>query len=433
MKKFLALALSLCLILGMTSFAAAEATPTKLTLWTFIAQHDTYYYGMADDWNAAHPDEPIELECVTLGYDDMHNKFKVALAASGEGAPDIVDVELGQFPNILAYSDYLVPMDEYLGDLKNDLVEARLKIYSKGGVIYGVPYHVGATVTFYNVDLLDAAGIDYTAIKTWDDWREAGLKLKEANPGVYMGNVETTANWQAGLMLTQLDSEFQDNSDESNPVPTINTEAMLKLIQTQQGWLNDGIAVTCPGGQVDTEEGKAWVATGVCASVTMPLWYMSRFVDEIGENCKGKYAIAPSPVFEEGQNQSVGGGGTGTVVCNANANADLAARFVVFAKGTKEANIKIWEDLGFDPCNKEVWTMTEVTHNPENKYNQYFVTNAFDTLLAINEVGFVASTSISPTINTYLVSTLWNEVYVDMADAATALEEAQEAIESELF
>lgn len=77
--------------------------------------------------------------------------------------------------------------------------------------------------------------------------------------------------------------------------------------------------------------------------------------------------------------------------------------------------------------------MTEVTHNPENKYNQYFVTNAFDTLLAINEVGFVASTSISPTINTYLVSTLWNEVYVDMADAATALEEAQEAIESELF
>lgn len=38
MKKFLALALSLCLLLGMTSFAAAEATPTKLTLWTFIAQ-----------------------------------------------------------------------------------------------------------------------------------------------------------------------------------------------------------------------------------------------------------------------------------------------------------------------------------------------------------------------------------------------------------
>lgn len=433
MKKIIALALSLCMLIGMMSFASAEAAPTKLTLWTFIAQHDAYYYGMADQWNAANPNEQIELECVTLGYDDMHNKFKVALQAQGEGAPDIVDVELGQFPNILAFSDYLVPMDDYLGELKNDLVESRLKIYSKNGVSYGVPYHIGATVTFYNVGMLEAAGIDYTTIKTWDDWAAAGKTLKAANPDVYMGNVETTTNWQTGLMLTQLDSEFQDNSDESDPKPTINTEAMLKVVEMQQGWLNDGIAMVCPGGQVDTEEGKAWLATEVCASVTMPLWYMGRFTDEIGESCKGKYAIAPSPVFEEGQNQSVGGGGTGTVVCSAGANADLAARFVVFAKATKEANVKIWTDLGFDPCNMEVWSMTEVTHDPSNKFNAYFVTNAFDTLLAINEIGYVASTSISPVINTYLNTTLWNELYVDMADAATALEEAQEAIEGELF
>ncbi|MEF9880692.1 MAG: arabinose-binding protein, partial [Clostridia bacterium] len=65
MKKTLALALTLCLLLGMTSFATAEAAATKITLWTFIAQHDSYYYGMADEWNAANPDEQIALECVT--------------------------------------------------------------------------------------------------------------------------------------------------------------------------------------------------------------------------------------------------------------------------------------------------------------------------------------------------------------------------------
>lgn len=433
MKKTLALALTLCLLLGMTSFATAEAAATKITLWTFIAQHDSYYYGMADEWNAANPDEQIALECVTLGYDDMHNKFKVALQAGGEGAPDIVDVELGQFPNILAFSDSLVEMDSYLGDLKKDLVESRLKIYSKGGVTYGVPYHVGATVNFYNVELLKAAGVDYTTIKTWEDWRNAGLALKAQNPDVYMGNVETNTSWQTSLMLTQLDSEFQDLSNEAEPKPTVNTEAMKKIIEMQQGWLKDGIAITCPGGQVDTEEGKAWVATGACASITMPLWYMSRFTDEIGESCKGKYAIAPSPVFEEGQNQSVGGGGTGTVVTKTGANPDLAARFVVFAKATKEANVQIWQKLGFDPCNMSVWNDTAVTHDPDNKFNQYFVTNAFDTLLAINEIGWIASTSISPTINTYLSSTLWNEVYVDMADAAASLESAQESIESDLF
>ncbi|HPR79505.1 MAG TPA: ABC transporter substrate-binding protein, partial [Candidatus Limiplasma sp.] len=73
------------------------------------------------------------------------------------------------------------------------------------------------------------------------------------------------------------------------------------------------------------------------------------------------------------------------------------------------------------------------THDASNKFNQYFLTNAFDTLLSINEIKGVASTSISPTINTYLSTTLWNEVYVDMADPASALEEAQTAIEDELF
>ena len=432
MKKLLSLALALCMLLSIISFASAEQAATKLTLWTFISQHDAYYYMLADMWNEQHPDEQIELECVTLGYDEMHNKLKVALQA-GEGAPDLCDVEVGQFPNILAFSDSLVPLQDYMGELMNQLVKSRLDIYSKGGNLYGIPYHIGAVVTFYQVDMLEAAGIDYTQIVTWDDWYNAGLKLKEANPDAYMGNVETTTNWQTSLMLTQLGSDFVDNSDEDDPVPTIDTEAMLKAVQTQQSWVEAGIAVVCPGGQVDTEEGKAYVATNAMASITMPLWYMSRFTGEIADACFQKYAIAPSPVFEVGQNQSVGLGGTGTVVVKDNENYDLAARFDVFAKATKEANVLIWEDLGFDPCNMEVWSMDDVTHNPDNKFNKYFLTNAFDTLNAINEIAGVASTSINPTIGTYVNSTLWNELYIDMRDAAEALEEAQMTIEDELF
>ena len=42
MKKLLALALSLCLLLGVVSFASA-AEPTTLTMWTFIAQHQDFF------------------------------------------------------------------------------------------------------------------------------------------------------------------------------------------------------------------------------------------------------------------------------------------------------------------------------------------------------------------------------------------------------
>ncbi len=432
MRKFLALFLCAVMVLGVASFASADAAKTKLTLWTFIDQHAQFYTAMAEKWNALHPDRQIELDAQVIGYEDMHNKFKIALQ-SGVGAPDLCDVELGQFPNVLLGQPQLVELNNYMADYMADVVQARLSIYSKSGKLYGIPTHVGATVAFYNVELLEAAGIDYKSIVTWDDWAAAGLKLKAANPGVYMGNVETTTNWITSLMLTEQGADYQDNSDPDNPVPTVDTPELLKAVTTQQGWLKDGIAITCPGGQVDTAEGKAWVNTGVCATVIMPLWYMSRFVDEIPDMA-GKYAIAPAPVFEAGQPRSIGLGGTGTVVSLTAADKDLAAEFIVYAKISPEGEKMVWQFLGFDPVNTAVWEDTALTHDPDNKYNKYFLTNAFDTLLEVkNEISFIVSTSISPTINNYFGTTLWNNLYIDGNDAAEELKTAQETIAADIF
>ena len=146
MKKLLALALTLCLLLGVCSFASAADT-TTLTMWTFIAQHQEFFEKAAERWNKENPDRPIAVEVTTIGYDDMHNKFKVALQ-SDEGAPDMCDVELGQFPNVLAYSDKLVDLTGVLSPYMADLVKARLEIYAKDGKYYGAPLHVGAMVCF---------------------------------------------------------------------------------------------------------------------------------------------------------------------------------------------------------------------------------------------------------------------------------------------
>lgn len=88
-------------------------------------------------------------------------KFITALQA-GTGAPDICDVEVGQFPNVVAGKDeWLVPLDDYMTEYKDSMVPARLDVYSgDDGKIYGAPYHVGATVMYYNVKAMaDAMGI----------------------------------------------------------------------------------------------------------------------------------------------------------------------------------------------------------------------------------------------------------------------------------
>lgn len=427
MKRLLSL--TLLVSLAFAGFAgAAIASTTTFELWTFIPQHARFFEIMTEKWNALNPDRQVKIEATVLPYDDMHNKLQIALQ-SGVGAPDICDVEIGRFPNLLVGEPQLHPLNDAFASYLNDIVPSRLAIYSKGDVIYGAPTHVGATVAYYDVGLLESAGIDYREIVTWDDFIEAGKKLKEVHPDKHMGIAETSANWTLAAMLTQQGSDFVDDNGQ----PTLDTPEMLRAVTLMQQMVKDGVMTTCPGGQPDTEEGKGFVNQGNVATVIMPLWFMSRYVDEIPD-MKGKVALAPVPVFEEGMPRSVGLGGTGTVVTKFAKDTELAAEWLAYVKLSEEANRMIWEDLGFDPCNTALWTDREMTHDPNNRYNQYFLNSPFDVLLEIqDEIMMVRSTVNSPVINTYVVTTMLNELFEDLLDPAEVIEDAQYMVESQIF
>ena len=74
-----------------------EGDATEIEVWTFIELHQQFYTDMAEKWNEEHPDKKVKLVLSNMAYDDMHNKLSLALE-SGEGAPDVVDIELGKFP-----------------------------------------------------------------------------------------------------------------------------------------------------------------------------------------------------------------------------------------------------------------------------------------------------------------------------------------------
>ena len=115
-------------------------------------------------------------------------------------------------------------------------------------------------------------------------------------------------------------------------------------------------------------------------------------------------------------------------------NPELCAEFLAYAKVSPEGEAQIWDVMGFDPCNTSIWDDEAIMKTDDNTFNQYFIGYPIDALLPIKDsIGYIVSTSISPTINSYLGSTLWNEVYVDGVDTAEALETAQDSIDSDLF
>jgi arabinosaccharide transport system substrate-binding protein len=383
-KLFLVLSLVLTLIIsgcsssGSSGSGETEDGVTKLTLWSYIPMHLDFYKDAAERWNKEFPDRQIELETTNYPYSDMHNKLLVSLQ-SGVGAPDISDVEFSQFPNLLKGKPQILELNDIVEPVKDQFVESRLDIYSKEGKYYGLPTHVGATVMYYNKEILDEAGVNADEIVTWDDYIEAGKKVMEAT-GKPMTTLDVGGRpWTYWPLISQRGSDFFGADGEVTLDNEINEETLQFMYDLVH---KDKVAQMAPGGHSHSEEYYGFMNQGGAASILMPFWYMGRFVDYMPD-LKGKMIIKPLPVWEEGGNRSAGMGGTGTVVTNQAKNPELAKEFLEYAKLTKEGNIQLWNILGFDPPRWDVWESPELRE--ANKFTEYFGEDIFDTISELKD------------------------------------------------
>ncbi|AQR96655.1 ABC transporter substrate-binding protein [Clostridium saccharoperbutylacetonicum] len=405
---------------------AAPNSGEQLEMWTFVDMHATFFQKMLDKWNQKNPDKKLNIKFTVLPYDDMHNKLQSALL-SGQGAPDVADVEVGKFPNFLKGDPQFEPLDDVFAPYKDKVVKSRVELYSKDNHVYGFDYHVGATVAYYNTELLEKAGIDYKTIVTWDDFKKAGAKYYAAT-GKNFGTADTSAAWQTSLMLAEQKSDYTD----ANGKPQLNSPQMVKALTTLRDMQDAHAIATIPGGQPDTTDAEGAINNGDYAVVIKAMWYMSRFLQYMPDQA-GKWAIAPAPVFEKGQPRSVGLGGTGTVVTKTAKNKQNLKEFIAYAKLSEDGERAIWDDLGFDPINTDLWNDKTLTQNKDNKFIKYFKTNPFDTLNEIkNEISLIKSNQAMPSINNVLCTVTLNSIFEDKKDIKQALDEAQQQVENEL-
>ncbi len=347
--------------------------------WTFQDLHAQFYEEMAEKWNELYPDRPVRLRTTVLPFEDMHTILNMALM-EGYGAPDLVDIEVGKFPFFLQGDIQLEPLNDIIEPELDNIIKARVDIYSKDDTYYGIDFHTGASVIYYNTELCEAAGIDYRNIKTWDDYKEAAKKFKAANPDKYWMSVECSDIWHMWPQLAELGGDFTDA--EGNI--TIDTPEMAKVLQYNRDMIDEGLAVVAPGTYHHAEEWYKYMNDGNVASIVMPMWYLDRFINYM-PYLYGKIAVMPLPVWEEGENRSIGQGGTATAITNQAKDLQLVKDFLAFAKLSQEGSIAAWQMMGMDPIRPDVWAMEDITHDPNNYFIQYYVNNPFDTLLEIKD------------------------------------------------
>ncbi|WP_442956103.1 ABC transporter substrate-binding protein [Paenibacillus sp. MMO-177] len=415
------LALALMLVLSAcSSSGGSSGKATKVVFWTFNELHQKFFESMADKWNEAHPDEKIKLVATTFPYDDNHNKLQVALQ-SGKGAPDMADIEISKIGNFLKGEPQLVPLNDIVEPNKDNLVMSRLDNYAKDGNYYGIDYHVGAQVIYYNKEILDQAGVDPDKIITWDDYEAAGKQVLEKT-GKPMGTVETTDQWSFWPLVVEHGSDFLDKDGNV----TLNDPANVEVLTYLQKLVKEKVAVVAPGGFHHSEEYYGFMNGGGAASVWMPMWYMGRFTDYMPD-LKGKIVIKPMPVFKQGEMRSSGMGGTGTVITNQSKNQELVKKFLEYAKVSKEGTIEIWKQLGFDPIRTDAWT--DPAMNESNKYTDYFGKDIFTFLSSLKDE--IAPTNIkekTPAVSDVIKTKAMFQALNDLKDPKQVLDDAAASI-----
>ncbi len=398
---------------------------TELSLWTFQELHVGFWTEMADVWNEQNPDRAINLTVTTGESHSVQQKLLVACQA-GEGTPDIADIEIGYYGSFLK-DDYLLPLNDVVEPYENDVVMSRIEMYGdEDDNWYGIDFHLGASVCYYNMDIMNEAGVDPSTIVTWDDYYDAGVTVLEKT-GKPMCAVETADLFLPQLMMLEKGAQYVDDEGQ----PNIATQDHADVIDFIRKMIDAGICEIAPGGGFHTEEWYGHLNEGGVASLAMPLWYMGRFTDYCPD-LNGKMAIYEIPVWNEGDTREVLQGGTGTSVLKFTENEELAKDFLAFAKLSDEGNRYEWNELGFDPIRTSLWTDTSITQDTENKFLSYFTTNPFDILVKNGSEGLTApniSGSYSATYNVLVSTTYANafELAVDQ-DAMELLETEQSTV-----
>ena len=164
MKKIIAMLLAVLMVLslGATAFAADE----EITLDVIISQYGNYTQEWWDNvfvpgFEEANPGIKLNVEIVS--WNDLYTVVNTRISTNQQ--PDILNIDV--FADYVA-DDLLMPAEEYTSDaVKEKIFPGFWTANEMDGTVWALPILASARALFYNVDILEAAGVEVP--ETWDD------------------------------------------------------------------------------------------------------------------------------------------------------------------------------------------------------------------------------------------------------------------------
>lgn len=284
----------------------------------------------------------VELKVEDIGRLDVYDKLSTGLAAGGVGLPDIVLVEDDRIHGYVeAFPEgFLNLSDKGFSDHKDQFPSFKNDLAQVEGKYYAMPFDAGPGGMFYRRSLFEKAGVKAEDINTWDDFLEAGKKIKEATGSYAMPLDMFKDDPTFRMMLNQQGVFYYDeegNIDLTNPKAVKAMEIQKKfadadLIKNVDGW--NGVVSSTVDGSV--------------ATIPFGAWYYGTIVDQ-AKDTSGDWGVFLLPAVEEGGNRASNLGGSSWMIPAASENADAAYDFLEYFSTDKDTQIMAMEDYGLFP------------------------------------------------------------------------------------
>ncbi|MEV7252860.1 ABC transporter substrate-binding protein [Streptomyces cyaneofuscatus] len=322
---------------------AALDKPTELTVWSWSGSLPD----VAKAFEKKYPKIKVNVQNVGTSA-EQYTKLQNAIKA-GKGAPDLATVEYNAIPQY-ALSGALVDLKRFgFGSLKEQFTPATWEAVNVRDGLYELPLNAGPMALFYNKKTFDKFDIEVPT--TWDDYLEAGRKLKKADPEYFIsadnGNAGLTESliWSAGGRPFQVDGEKVDIN-----LQDVGTK---KYAETYQKLLDAKVLSPTAGWSNEWFQG---LATGKIATLTSGAWMAGILKGSVAK-AAGDWRVAPLPSYGSESTTSINGGGSLAMTEQSSKKLAAAAflRYVSLeegaditqASGSFPARAKVLESLKF--------------------------------------------------------------------------------------
>ena len=355
MKRFLALLLALVMALALVACGGktdppAENTPPaennepapepsaeKIPVNVIAAEYGQntkqWWADFVTDFNAEH--DNIDLTVEVVSWNDIYTVVNTRI--SGNSAPDILNIDV--FADYQA-DDLLLPAEEFVSpETYAKMYPAFLEQSEIDGTVWAIPDLASARAMYYNVDILEAAGVEVPT--TWDELRDACAKIKAYDSNIYPWGIDMTTDEGQAAFAYYIWNNGGDFTDAEGNW-TLDTPENVEAIEYAISLVKDGYTNSDPANETRYTLQDLFGA-GKLAMMIGPN-SIPTYIKEGGSTINYAFAAIPT----NGGNPSVSAGVMDRFMCFDNGHSD-----------EKLEAIKTFFDYFYDDARYSDWVLME--------------------------------------------------------------------------